>query len=84
LLAKLCGKLGTSWDAAFPYDRDACVKYIEYGAREYLLDGGMNNKSNIDQTFEVMSRMNLKPGIDFAFENNREFLCIIDRYGQYA
>ena len=61
---------------------------MEYGAGEYLLDGGLSNKSIVEQTFEVMSRMPLKPGIDYAFENHHDFLClwlagIYDRYTRY-
>ena len=86
LLAKLCGRLGLSWP--FPYDREACTRHIEYGAREYLLDGGLSNKSIVEQTFEVMSRMSLKLGVDYAMENNNEFLClclagVYDRYTRY-
>lgn len=88
LTAKLCGRLGASWNEAFRLDREACTKHIEYGAREYLLDGGLSNKSVVEQTFEVMSRMPLKLGADFAFENNNEFLCLVlagtyDRYTRY-
>lgn len=88
LIAKLCGSLGMIWDEAFDLEREACTRYIEYGAKEYLLDGGINNKSIVEQSFEVMSRMKLKLGDDYAFENNREFLCIwlagiYDRYTRY-
>lgn len=88
LLAKLCGTLGMGWHEVFPLDRESCTRHIEFGAKEYLLDGGTNNKSIVEQTFEVMSRMPLKLGIDYAFENNREFLCIwlsgvYDRYTRY-
>lgn len=88
LIAKLCGRLGTSWNGVFSIDREACTNYIEYGAREYLLDGGLSNKSVVEQTFEVMSRMPLKPGVDYALENNQDYLClwlagIYDRYTRY-
>jgi len=89
LVVKLCQRLGLSWNEVFPLDRDECVKQIEYGAREYLLDGGTSNHSIVEQTFEVMSRMKgLKPGCDFAFENHGQFLCIClagiyDAYTRY-
>ena len=86
LIAKLCGRLGLSWDLVFPCDRDACIKYINYAAREYLLDGSFVNKSILDQTFEVFARMKLKLGEDYAFENNGQILClskIYDRYTKY-
>ena len=42
----------------------------------------------MEQIFEVLARMNLKLGIDYAFENNRQYLCIwlagiYDRYTRY-
>jgi hypothetical protein len=84
LTAKLCGRLGLNWDSVFPYDRDACVKHIQFGAQEYLLDGGMYNKSVLDQIFEVMARMKLKPDEDYAFENNGQFLCLSNVYDRYT
>ena len=90
LIVKLCGRLGVSWNEAFPLDREACVKYIEYAAREYLLDGGTNNRSVVEQTFEVMARMKqLKQGEDYAFENGCGQLLlwlggdVYDRYTRY-
>ena len=88
LLGKLCKTLGVSWMDAFPFDNEECAKYIEYAAREYLLDGGLNNKSIVEQSFEVMSRMHLKHGVDYIFENNNQYLfinifAIYDRYTRY-
>jgi hypothetical protein len=34
---------------------DACGRYIEYAAKEYLLDGGTSNKSVVEQTLEIKS-----------------------------
>ena len=87
LVVKLCGRLGLSWNEAFSFDREACVNHIEYAARNYLLDGGAN-RSIVEQTFEVMSRMRLKPGVDYAFENGHDIMCIklcdvYDRYTKY-
>ncbi len=88
MVVKLCGRLGMSWNDVFAIDRETCAAQIEYGAKEYLLDGGFSNKSVVEQTFEVMSRMPLKSGSDYAFENNKEYLCIClagiyDRYTRY-
>jgi len=88
LMAKLCGKLGVSWNEVFKIDREACTSHIEYSAKEYLLDGGYFNKSIVEQSFEIMSRMPLKEKTDFTFENNRDFLCIwldgiYDKYTRY-
>jgi len=87
LIVKLCGRLGVSWNDAFQYDREACVSHIEYAARNYLLEGGANH-SIVEQTFEVMSRMPLKYGVDYAFENGHDILClrlgeVYDRYTKY-
>ena len=87
LVVKLCGRLGLSWNDTFCFDREACVSHIEYAARNYLLEGGANH-SIVEQTFEVMSRMPLKYGVDYAFENGHDILCIklcdvYDRYTKY-
>ena len=88
LVVSLCGAMGLSWNEVFPFDRDACVKWIEYAAKEYLLDGGCHNRSVVEQSFEIMARMKLKQGVDFAFENNGQYLClclsgVYDRYTRY-
>ena len=86
LVAKLCNRLGLPW--VFPFDREECTRHIDYAAKEYLLDGGLSNKSIVEQTLEVMSRMPLKQGADYAMENNNEFLCLVltqiyDKYTRY-
>jgi hypothetical protein len=42
----------------------------------------------VEQTLEIMSRMPLKEKVDFAFENNCDYICIwlygiYDRYTRY-
>jgi hypothetical protein len=88
LILKLCALLKLPWQEAFPLDREACAGWLEYAAKEYLLEGGAHNKSVVEQTFEVMARMKLKNGTDFAFENDKKYLClclsqVYDRYTKY-
>ena len=88
LVGGLCQSLGISFDTAFPVSHEACAANMEYAAREYLLDDSGYNKGAVEQAFEVMARMRLKPGEDFAFENNGQFLClcmapVYDRYTRY-
>lgn len=88
LLEKLCSSLRLSWDDVFGIRFDPCVKYLEYGAHEYLLDGGSGNKSVVEQTFEVMSRMGLSEGIDYELSADKANLYIkiakiYDRYTGY-
>lgn len=88
LVEKLCGAFSLTFDVVFPLEPDACRNNIEYAAREYLLDGGAHNKSVVEQTFEVMARMNLKPDRDFLFEAAGRRLClclsgVYDRYTRY-
>jgi hypothetical protein len=88
LAARVCASAGLPWDEVFPFDHEACAKHIEYSATEYLLDGGAHNKGIVEQTFEVMSRMKLKQGEDYAFENNGQFLClwlcgVYDKFTKY-
>ena len=88
LLEKLCATYKFSWDEVFPIHLEPCAKYLEYGAHEYLLDGGTSNKSVVEQTFEVMSRMGLSEGIDYDFTDDMAGLYIkiakiYDRYTGY-
>jgi len=43
---------------------------------KYLLGDSTFNKGSVEYTFEIMSRMKLKLGVDYAFENNGQFLVI--------
>jgi hypothetical protein len=88
LLEKLCGELVLTWNEVFPYNLTACSKYIEYAAKEYLLDGGTSNKSVVEQTLEIMSRMNLDPGGEYAIIDDGRVLAlwlnhIYDRYTKF-
>ena len=75
-------------DVDFSFQPVGFMKNINYAAMEYLLNGSTSNKSIVEQSFEVMSRMPLKPNIDYTFENNNEFLClhligIYDKFTRY-
>ena len=59
LMEAMLARLGLAWGQVFSVGIDACVKYLEYGIREYLLDGGNSNKSIVEQTMEVIDRMGL-------------------------
>ena len=59
LLESLCTGLSLEWGQVFPIGMDACVRYLVFATREYLLDGGETNKSVVEQTLEVMDRMGL-------------------------
>ncbi len=88
LLEKVCNTCGFTWDDVFSIPMDDCVKYLEYGTHEYLLDGGNNNKSVMEQTFEVMSRMGLNNGTDYEISEDRKILYIrvsgvYDQYTRY-
>ena len=72
LINKFCSVLSVPFNSAFPFDNEECAKYLETAAREYLLDDSSYNKGIIESTLEVMSRMKLKQGEDFAFENNNQ------------
>ena len=87
-MEKLCSSLGLTWHEPFPYAIAPCTKYIEYAAKEYLLDGGTSNKSVVEQTLEVMSRMGLDPKSEFAICDDGKTLAlwlnhVYDRYTKY-
>lgn len=88
LVEAMCTRAGLSWPEVFPYSFDACIRYLEYGAKEYLLDGGINNTSVVEQTFEIMSRMGLDPKVDYCLSDDRTQLFIrlssvYDKYTKY-
>lgn len=88
LINKLCEFHGLSWTEVFPYNMEACRKYLEYATKEYLLDGGTNNKTIVEQTFEIMSRMKLDPNVDYTFDKDRTTLYlwlnhVYDLYTKY-
>jgi hypothetical protein len=88
LVEKLCLSLGLAWAEVFPYNREPCRKYLEFAAREYLLDGGTNNKSVVEQTFEIMSRMGLDPKSEYSISADGKVLSlwmnhVYDRYTKY-
>ena len=88
LVERLCAELGLSWQEVFPFNREACRKYVEYAAREYLLDGGTYNKSIVEQTLEIMSRMGLDPKTEYAILDGGKVLAlwlnhVYDAYTKY-
>ena len=88
LVGRLCSIIGIPFTETFPFDNEVCAKYLESSVREYLLDDSSYNKGIIEKTFEVMSRMRLKLGDDYCFENNNQYLTIslsdvYDRYTKY-
>lgn len=88
LLEALCQKLDVAWGEVFPFALEQCVGYLEASAKEYLLDGGTHNKSVVDETFEIMSRMNLSPKEDYCLSDDGTLLYlrfpkIYDDYTRY-
>lgn len=88
LLERLCAEFGYSWHEVFPYSREVCAKYLEFAAREYLLDGGTSNRSVLEQTFEIMARMRLDPKSEFDLSPDGKILAlrlnlVYDRYTRY-
>lgn len=84
LLEAVCAEYGLSWDAVFPYKLDPCAKYLEFAARDYLLDGGTNNQSIVEQTFEVMARMKLDPKVYYKVDGGKLFLWLTPVYDLYT
>lgn len=85
LVEVLCTRLGFRWEQVFPIGMDACVKHMEYAAREYLLDGGDANKSIIEQTLEIMDRMTLNEEYCTFSKDGKEVAFLFARfYDQYT
>ena len=88
LIRKICLRFSLDWEDVFPLSPEDCIKALGYGAEEYLLDGGKHNKSIVEQTFEIMSRMGLLYGEDYVISlDNKELFIriphIYDRFTRY-
>ena len=65
-----------SWDEVFEIRLEQCAEHLRQGAKEYLLDGGTSNKSIVEQTFEIMSRMDLTAGVNYILTPDKTTLFI--------
>ncbi|HQE67490.1 MAG TPA: DNA primase, partial [Bacillota bacterium] len=88
LVNKLCEFLNVTWAEVFPINKGACIRYLQNGVQEYLLDGGSNNKTIVEQTLEIMARMKLAPNQDYTFDKDGKvigirFCDVYDRYTKY-
>ena len=87
LIKKLCASYGLAWDNVFSVGLDACAAYLQFAAREYLLDGGETNKSVVEQTLEIMDRMGLGEEECKVLEDGTQvaiyFKGVYDRYTKY-
>lgn len=83
LLKCLCIEMKLAWDSVFPFPFDPCIKYLEYAAKDFLLGGGTHNQSVVEQTFEVMARMQLDP-LYCDMKGDQLFLRLSNIYDQYT
>lgn len=88
LVETLCAEYHFAWDDVFPYSFGACVRYMEMAVKEYMLDGRTHNQSIIEQTFEIMARMQLDPRTDYTMSEDGNILYIrltqvYDKYTKY-
>jgi putative DNA primase/helicase len=88
LVEEVCSELGLTFEEVSGMTMVQAEQALEFGAKEYLLDGGTYNKSVIDLTFEIFDRMGLAEGHDYTFVNNGaeigfDFKNFYDRYTKY-
>ncbi|MDO5118329.1 MAG: hypothetical protein Q4D34_07570, partial [Eggerthellaceae bacterium] len=76
LLEALCLALGTSWNAVFHIPMEICARSLESSAMDFLLDGGTHNQSVVDETFEIMSRMELDARNDYVISDDGKLMFI--------
>ena len=83
-MEKVCTDFSFKWEEVFPFRIDSCVKYLEFAAKDYLLDGGTNNQSIVEQTFEIMARMKLDPTVYYKIEDGKMYLWLTPVYDLYT
>lgn len=84
LLEKVCVEFSLAFDTVFPFGMDICTKYMEFAAKDYLLDGGTNNQSIVEQTFEIMARMKLDPKVYYKIDEGKLYLWLTPVYDLYT
>ena len=84
LLEKVCVEYSLAFDSVFPFGMDICAKYMEFAAKDYLLDGGTNNQSIVEQTFEIMARMKLDPKVYYKIDGGQLCLWLTPVYDLYT
>jgi hypothetical protein len=88
LTEHLCASRKLEWSQVFDIDLEACARYLNYAAREYLLDGSAVNKSVVEHTLEVIDRMGLDPQSEFRVLDDGALIAFrfqkfYDRYTKY-
>ena len=76
VIEKLCADMDVSWNMVFPIQMEPSIRYLELAAKDYLLDGGTNNQSIVEQTFEIMARMQLDNKSDYTISEDGKLLYI--------
>jgi len=85
LVEKLCETLGLKWADVFRIPINECFGHLNYGAREYLLDGKTYNKGIIEQTLEIMARMGLNDKCEWKKLKDGNAAILFDRvYDRYT
>lgn len=70
LIEKLLTSMNLLWDDVFPLTLDQCILCLPYAAQEYLLDGGTANRSIVEESIEIMSRMKLDPKSQYSVSDD--------------
>lgn len=88
LVERLCSARKLDWSQVFDIDLDGCARYLNYAAREYLLDGSAVNKSVVEHSLEVMDRMGLDEKSEFRVMDDGTLIAFrfqkfYDRYTKY-
>lgn len=85
LVKRVCNKMGLEWDEVFPIPYDICAEQLSISVTEYLLDGGNHNTSVVEQTLEIMARMDeLVEGEHYVLEDGVLFIRISAIYDMYT
>lgn len=84
----VCVGLGMNFEEVSGMTMLQALQALEFGAKEYLLDGGTYNKSVVDLTIEVFDRMKLVMDFDYRFFDDGALIAldikgVYDSYTKY-
>lgn len=84
LLESVCMDFALSFGEVFPLEVCQCITHLESAAKNYLLDGSEHNKSVVEETLEIISRMSYGLNDTCRVDGDKLYLWLPQLYDRYT
>ena len=84
LLENVCMDFSLSFGEVFPIEVCSCITHLESAAKNYLLDGSEHNKSVVEETLEIISRMSYGLSDTCCIKGDKLYLWLPQLYDRYT